>query len=90
MPPIIWALVAENLGSPTDFKSGSKPFSEKLVINRIEFNVSSQNASSGNLVEIVPAGFEKNVEVIKTPVNGLVTGAEAADLNNDGYPEVYV
>lgn len=90
MPPIIWALVAENLGAPSDLKSGSKPFSEKLVINRIEFNVSSQNASSGNLVEIVPAGFKKNVEVIKTPVNGLVTGAEAADLNNDGYPEVYV
>jgi hypothetical protein len=90
MPPIIWALAAENLGLPTDFKVGSKPFSEKLVINNIEFKIASQNSSSRNSVEIVPVGFKKNLEVIKTSVEGVVTGAETADLNNDGYPEVYV
>ena len=90
MSPIIWALAAENLGLPTNFKFGSNPFSERLVIKNIEFKITSQNYSSRNSVEIIPVGFKKNLEVIKTSVEGVVTGAEAADLNNDGYPEVYV
>jgi len=90
MPPSIWALVGENFGFPTRFAVGNKPFSERLVINGIEFKVASQNTSSKNTVSIVPAGFKRNVAIIQTSIDGVVTGAEAADLNNDGYPELYI
>lgn len=86
----ILASPEQNNGLPTSFVVGKTPFSDNLSLSGIGFNVSSPNVARENRVTITPIGFKRNLEAIQIPVNGLVTGAEVADLNNDGYPEVYI
>jgi hypothetical protein len=65
-------------------------FDRKLKLLGITFHVSSPNAASGNKLIIVPAGLQANNAPISRPVDGVVTGAEVADLNADQSPEIYV
>jgi len=50
----------------------------------------SANDGSINTLHIVPAGLEIDNSPIVRTINGTVTGAEVADLNVDGSPEIYV
>jgi hypothetical protein len=50
----------------------------------------SRNDSSLNTLEIVPGGLEIDNRKISRQIEGVVTGAEVADLNADGSPEIYV
>ncbi len=43
----------------------------------------------GTLV-ITPTGLEVSNEPVQRPISGMVVGAEAADLDADGSPEIYV
>ncbi len=66
------------------------PFDRILELQGIRFHVTSANNGSVNRLEIVPSGLEiDNSPVVRT-VDGTVTGAEVADLNVDGSPEIYV
>lgn len=56
----------------------------------ITFHVTSPNSGSINEVTITPSGLEIDNSPVTVEVDGTVTGAEVADLNNDGSPEIYV
>lgn len=79
----------ENYGSQSG-SAGSGPFDQTLGLLGVTFHVTCANQGSTNTVKIVPAGLEKDNAPIEKEVDGSVTGAEVADLNVDGSPEVYV
>jgi hypothetical protein len=61
-------------------------FSKSLELQGITFKV---EANAGSLT-ITPAGLEAVNEPVTSTIEGKVTGAEVADLDADGSPEVYV
>lgn len=65
-------------------------YDETLELQGISFHVQCKNAGSLNTLKVTPAGLEIDNSVIEYEVNGTVTGAEVADLNADGSPEIYV
>ena len=65
-------------------------FDQALELQGITFHVTSANSSSINTLHIVPGGLEIDNSEIAREIDGTVTGAEVADLNADGSPEVYV
>lgn len=67
-----------------------KAYNRTLELQGIRFVVSCANEGSLNILHIVPTGLEKDNSPIVREINGTVTGAEVADLNVDGSPEVYV
>lgn len=71
-------------------RSESGGFDQTLSFHGISFHVSSANSGSRNLVRIAPHGLLGDNAVIEKDVEGSVTGAEVADLNEDGSPEIHV
>lgn len=65
-------------------------FTQTLSLQGITFKVSCPNMGSLNQVTIAPSGLSGDNSPIKEEVDGVVTGAEMADLNSDGYPELYI
>jgi hypothetical protein len=66
------------------------PFDETFTLQGITFRVKSPNDSSVNTLEIIPSGLQTDNRPISGEIQGTVTGAEVADLNIDGSPEIYV
>lgn len=71
-------------------KSTSGGFDKVLKLQGITFHVQASNSGSLNQLTITPSGLEIDNRVIKQEIDGSVTGAEAADINADGSPEIYV
>ena len=65
-------------------------FDKTLTSNGITFRVSAPNASSVGPVSIVPSGLTVTNDTITQEVDGTVVGAEIADLDVNGWPELYV
>lgn len=65
-------------------------FEKTLELQGITFRVACPNDSSINQVTVTPAGLEGDNSPETREVDGSVVGAEVADLNADGSPEVYV
>jgi len=70
--------------------SASNGFDKVLKLQGITFHVQATNEGSLNQLTITPSGLSLANDVIKQEIDGSVTGAEIADLNNDGSPEIYV
>ncbi len=68
----------------------NKGFDQLFNLQGITFHVTCPNEGSLNQLQIVPGGLEIDNSVIQQEVDGSVTGAEVADLNGDGSPEVYI
>ncbi|WP_415406494.1 PliI family lysozyme inhibitor of I-type lysozyme [Sulfurovum sp. CS9] len=68
----------------------SKGFDKVLTLQGITFHVVATNEGSLNQLTITPSGLKIVNEVIKQEIDGSVTGAEVADINGDGSPEIYV
>jgi hypothetical protein len=66
------------------------PFDKTFTLQGVTFRVKSANNASVNTLEIVPSGLEGDNRPITRQIDGVVTGAEVADLNVDGSPEIYV
>ncbi len=79
------SLYADQVSSAT-----SKPFDKVLTLQGITFHVIASNEGSLNQLSIIPSGLEISNRVIKQEIDGSVTGAEVADINADGSPEIYV
>jgi len=65
-------------------------FDKVLKLEGITFHVQATNEGSLNQLTITPSGLSIDNSVIKQEIDGSVTGAEVADLNSDGSPEIYV
>jgi hypothetical protein len=66
-------------------------FDTILKLGGITFHVTCANQGSLNDVTIVPSGLqEDNRPITIKEADGTVTGAEIADLNRDGSPEIFV
>ena len=65
-------------------------FDRSFDLQGIRFHVTSANEGSMNTLHIVPTGLEIDNSPIVRTINGTVKGAEVADLNADGSPEIYV
>ena len=68
----------------------SASFDRIFDLQGIRFHVASTDEGSINTLRIVPAGLEIDNSAIVRKIDGTVTGAEVADLNGDGSPEIYV
>jgi hypothetical protein len=87
---VILGLMLVLLANGTPAKGIEKPFDRQLKLQGIGFHVSCPNDSSINRLLIVPSGLSIDNRPINREIDGLVTGAEVADLNADGSPEIYV
>lgn len=67
-------------------------FNSSLQLQGIRFVVQSQSQSQGTRQQltITTTGTQRPIPVIRQLVPGSVVGAEVADLNADGQPEIYV
>lgn len=65
-------------------------FDTTLEHQGVRFHVTSTSAGSFNTLRIVPSGLEIDNSPIVRTIAGTVTGAEVADLNVDGSPEIYI
>jgi hypothetical protein len=65
-------------------------FDRTLTEQGVTFHVTSPNAGSINTLRVQPSGLKADNTLIDRPIEGTVTGAEVADLNVDGSPELYV
>ncbi len=72
--------------------AGAAPaaFDKTLELQGIRFHVTSDGQGSSPTLKIVPSGREIDNAPIVTTLDGSVSGAEVADLDADGSPEVYV
>jgi uncharacterized protein len=70
--------------------STSNGFDKVLKLEGITFYVKATNEGSLNQLTITPSGLSIVNDVIKQEIDGSVTGAEVADINADGSPEIYV
>lgn len=79
-------------GTPAPSSPASTPlaFERMLEMQGIKFKVFCPNSSNSNKLEILPSGLEIDNSPITRNVEAVATGAEVADLNVDGSPEVYV
>jgi hypothetical protein len=66
------------------------PFDRSLALQGVTFRVASANRGSINRLEITPSGLAVDNSPIVRDIDGTVSGAEVADLNADGSPELYV
>jgi hypothetical protein len=65
-------------------------FDRTLELQGVRFHVMSAHDGSLNTLRIIPAGLEADNSPVVRTINGTVTGAEVADLDGDGSPEIYV
>jgi hypothetical protein len=82
--------VAVFIGIGAVTASASGAFKQTLSLQGITFQVSCPNEGSLNTLTIKPTGLKIKNDVINREIDGTVTGAEVADLNADGSPELYV
>jgi hypothetical protein len=81
---------ATTASAPQAAPATGAAFDRTLELLGIRFRIASANKGSINTLRIVPAGLETGNSPVVRTINGTVTGAEAADLNGDGSPEIYV
>lgn len=65
-------------------------FDRGLELQGVRFQVTSRSSGSLTTVRIVPSGLEIDNSPLESTIDGTITGAEVADLNGDGSPEIYV
>jgi hypothetical protein len=65
-------------------------FDQTLELQGISFRISSPNNSSLNPVTIEVTGLELGDNTLSPESDGTVTGAQVADLDGNGSPEIYI
>lgn len=83
-----WLVLAAMATSLFAEEAGS--YNQKLELQGTTFSVSTTNSRSQNKLTIAADGLKQKATPIINGIEGIVTGADLADLNNDGSPEVYV
>jgi hypothetical protein len=83
------ALAAAIFTNPASAED-AKPFIQKLTLHGVTFEVSATNSGSKNKLTISVDGLRHPVDPIVREIEGIVTGAEVADLDRNQSPEIYV
>ena len=78
------------LGNGVAKAEGGNGFSQTVELQGISFRVTCPNDSSINILHVAPSGLSIDNATIEQEIDGTVSGTEMADLNADGYPELYV
>lgn len=65
-------------------------FDKKLSLQGVDFHVTTTGEGSLRQLTITPNGLTSDNSTISKEIEGIVTGAEVADLNADGSPELYI
>ena len=86
---------ATTAATPTGVSTTGAPaapaaFDKTLTWKGITFRVTAANDSSAGTVTIVPSGLTVTSDTITQEIDGTVVGAEVADLDVNGWPELYV
>jgi hypothetical protein len=74
----------------TNLYAKQPSFEKTLSSDGITFKVVTTGEGSLRQLTITPSGLEIDNTPIKKEIEGMVTGAEIADINADGSPEIYV
>jgi len=88
MKVIFGVIMAFLLHSPAI--SAANDFNQIFTLQGISFHVTCLNSGSINILTIKPSGLSINNSIIEQEIDGTVSGAEIADINSDGFPEIYV
>ena len=72
------------------FEVIAAPYQRDLSLQGVTFYVSSANQGSINKLTMLIDGLKSKTTPIEKEIDGTVTGAEIADLNSDGSPEIYI
>jgi len=65
-------------------------FNKNLTLQGVNFSVTCANEGSENILRMTPSGAGHAPRVIEQKIDGTVIGAEIADLDGNGAPEIYV
>lgn len=65
-------------------------FNKTLALQSVNFHVVCANEGSENTLCITPSGALHSPQVIEQKIEDSVIGAEVADLDGNGAPEIYV
>ncbi|MBW2683319.1 MAG: PliI family lysozyme inhibitor of I-type lysozyme [Deltaproteobacteria bacterium] len=88
MKKVLGIITAMLLCSPT--VNAATGFNQIFTLQGISFHVTCLNSGSINILTIKPSGLSINNSIIEQEIEGTVAGAEIADINSDGSPEIYV
>ena len=69
---------------------GAAGFQRTLALQGIRFAVTSSGEGSQQQLTITTTGARRSIPAIHQVVNGAVVGAQVADLDGNGNPEIYV
>lgn len=75
---------------PLSTSAQSAAFLLRQTLQGVTFQVDSSNQGSINQVFISAHTSSNSLGALQLQVDGLIAKAETADLNEDGYPEIYV
>lgn len=89
MKPLILGIILSTSVTYT-LADDAKPFSQKNTLHGVTFDVSATNGGSKNKLTIAVDGLDHKIEPIIREIDGIVTGAEVADLDRNQSPEIYV
>ena len=70
--------------------SASPSFEKKLELQGFTFEVSATNDGSINKLTVLPSGLSEQQGALRVEIDGSVADAEIADLDSNGFPEVYI
>ena len=65
-------------------------FNKTLTLLGVNFHIVCANEGSENTLRITRSGTPHSPQVIEQKIEGSVIGAEVADLDGNGAPEIYV
>ncbi len=88
MKIIFGLLTTLSLYAPTI--NAASDFDQVYSLLGISFHVTCPNSGSINQLTIKPSGLAISNGTIEQEIDGTVSGAEIADINSDGSPEIYV
>jgi hypothetical protein len=74
----------------TSVSAFAEDFFAQMVLQGVTFQVESPNDSSINPVTVRAETSDGPIGSIDTEADGTITDLEVADLNADGYPEIYI
>jgi hypothetical protein len=67
-----------------------EPFKQVFQLQGITFTVEATNEGSLNQLTITPKGLTEVNEPVTREIDGTVSGADVADIDVNGFPEIYV